>query len=93
MTIDIDIVGLRNLADNLRPEYPVTMEELDKMLDLVTLDNEPDSVPQPDQVLGNASRTLTLMDQRIDAVRKQLAELEEQRDAFVRDLRKLGGGG
>lgn len=54
--------------------------------------SEPDSVPQPDQILGNASRTLTLMDHRIETVRKQLAELEEQREAFVQDLRKLGGG-
>lgn len=56
------------------------------------LDNEPDSVPQPDQILGNASRTLTLMDHRIETVRKRLAELEGQREAYVRDLRKLGGG-
>lgn len=55
-------------------------------------DNEPDAVPQPDQILGNASRTLTLMDHRIETVRKQLAELEGQREAYVRDLRKLGEG-
>lgn len=54
--------------------------------------DEPDSVPQPDQILGNASRTLTLMDHRIETVRKQLAELEGQREAYVRDLRKLGEG-
>lgn len=58
----------------------------------VQLDSEPDSVPQPEQILGNASRTLTLMDHRIETVRKQLAELEGQREAYVRDLRKLGGG-
>lgn len=55
-------------------------------------DSEADIVPQTDSILGNIQRALTLLEQQIEAAGKKLDELKAQREAFLYDLRKLGGG-